>query len=241
MLVQGGGPSGIDIVLELCETSPMVYFSHRYGTFGSKLPDNVIELPDVSRVNSNGDFVFENNEVVNIDVFIPCTGYAYTFPFLNSESEITVNNNRRVVKGLYKHLFNIKYPSLAIVGIPWKNAPFPLFHQQSNYITSIFSEVKQLPDAVNMSLDTEKEWLERLSQGDPARYFHQSGLRQFPYNDQLAELSGCKKNPPIIENLYRYAQVQRRVDVVNYKKEQYLQLNESDFQHVTIKASKQTI
>ena len=231
VLIQGAGPSAIDIVLELSKTCTTVWFSH-HGQMDSTIPLNIIEQPDISHVNENGDFVFENNEIAKVDVFIPCTGYSYDFPFLDSDSKISIQEDFRVVRGLYLHIFNIVYPSLSFIGIPWKNAPLPMFHQQCSYVCNILNELKQLPTEEDMLIDTETERRDRLSDSEPLRYFHRMGPKQFAYNNRLAELSGCAKNPPIYEDLYRYAQALRKVSVMNYKDQEFVLLNDSKFRHV---------
>ena len=94
-------------MIELSNVSPKVYFAHYGDKSESKLPDNVRELPGINHVNQKGEFVFENGFKATIDVFIPCTGYSYDFPFLTQECEIKVKENGRIVAPLYKHLIHI--------------------------------------------------------------------------------------------------------------------------------------
>lgn len=56
------------------------------------------------------------------------TGYEYTFPFLNKDCNVMIEDN--VVKPLYKHLIHSMFPSLAFIGIPFQICPFPLFDFQ---------------------------------------------------------------------------------------------------------------
>ena len=79
--------------------------------------------------------MLDDDSVVHVDAFIPCTGYALNFPFLSPECGVVIENN--AVTGLYKHIFHIGYPSLSFVGLTWKNTPIPAFHQQCQYISKV--------------------------------------------------------------------------------------------------------
>ncbi|XP_057292139.1 uncharacterized protein LOC130614715 isoform X4 [Hydractinia symbiolongicarpus] len=166
-LILGDGPSGSDIMLELSKQCASIYFSHRGNKTQSTLPLNVYEVDDISHVTEDGRFVFKDNNTAEIDVFIPCTGYKYYFPFLDNSSGVKVTG--RIVENLYKHLFNIMYPSMAFVGVPWTIIPFPLYHQQCAYVSSIFSGCKRLPSFNEMLKDIEMEKTQRLLCGEPTR------------------------------------------------------------------------
>ena len=229
MLILGCGPSGVDILAELSKYCRTVYFSHRGKQMTSVLPVNVIEVPNISYVNENGHFVFEDSSSAVVDVYLPCTGYSLNFPFISPASGIVVKENNRVLS-IYKHVFNIKYPSLSFVGLTWKNTPFPAFHQQCQYIMKIISGMKELPTAEEMLEDTENERLERLDAGELSKYFHRMGDRQWAYNRDIARLAGNEENPVIIENLYKYAMKFRAADFCTYKDMEIKALNDSEFQ-----------
>lgn len=44
-------------------------------------------------------------------------GYLYSFPFLSMECGITVDDN--YIQPLFKHCINIKYPTMALIGMPY--------------------------------------------------------------------------------------------------------------------------
>jgi hypothetical protein len=56
-------------------------------------------------------------------------GYEYSFPFLTASCGISVKERR--VGPLYKHLLNIRHPTMAFIG---KMFPyyFPVFHPSSS-------------------------------------------------------------------------------------------------------------
>lgn len=196
VLVLGFRPSGKDISLELTKVCKQVYVSHKGDRCSSKLPDNLTELPKINHINKDGLLVFEHGQVVNVDVLMFCTGYLIDMPFINKKFPETIESG--AVKGLYKHIFFIKEPSLCIVGLPWFVLPFPMMDQQCAYIAAIYSGLKKLPSKQEMKLDTEKTEREHSLTGRPPRYIHFLGLEKcVQYFDILASLSGYRKYPPV--------------------------------------------
>lgn len=92
------------------------------------LPSNMTQIAGVERVDGNEFHLRDGTKVTGVDSFIYCTGYKYSFPFLDDRCEITVDDN--YVSPLYKHLVNVEHPSMSIVGIPMTVIPFALFHMQ---------------------------------------------------------------------------------------------------------------
>lgn len=228
VLVLGGGPSGRDISLELATTCERIYLSHRGERIVAELPSNVKEVCNIDFVSQDGSFVFKDGSLAAADVLLLCTGYIYAFPFLNSESGICVADG--VVKTLYKHLFNIKFPSMSFVGLPFKCTPLPMFHQQCAYLASVYAGKQTLPSTEEMSADTAKEKAKKLTFGIPERYFHQMGIEQFAYNDELAKMSGIDQNAEVIKDLYIYNSTVRRKNLQHYKNCSYRVLNNKEFE-----------
>lgn len=79
--------------------------------------------------------VLEDDTVLDVDVLVLCTGYCYSFPFLDG-CGVSVEDER--VYPLYKHLIHAEHPTLAIVGLCKVIVPFPQFHCQvmSTFYTS---------------------------------------------------------------------------------------------------------
>lgn len=82
---------------------------------------------DISSIEEN-KIHFTDGNSVQVDVIIYCTGYSITFPFLDTSCGITVDNN--YVYPLYKHMININYPTMCILGMNNKVVPFPMFHMK---------------------------------------------------------------------------------------------------------------
>lgn len=102
----------------------------------SPLPSNLIEVMGVERIEGEKIFL-RDQSVVTANVFVFCTGYRYSYPFLDENCGIRVDNN--YVTPLYKHLINIDHPTMCIVGVSMIVLPFPMFHMQVMVAIIIFS------------------------------------------------------------------------------------------------------
>jgi len=215
VLILGAGSSATDISIELSRHCKKVYLSHREESVIPKLPDNVIQNPDISHVNDDGSFVFKDKSEVKVDTFIPCTGYYYDFPFLSEDCQMNIDDG--VVHGLYKHVFHIDRPSLAFVGIPFKVTSLPLFHNQCAWIASVVTGETTLPSQSEMKRDLEKEWALKREAGVPKRYFHRLAGNQWPYCDMIAMMANSEKNPKIIEDSCKASKVDKEENIITYK------------------------
>ncbi|XP_042209897.1 flavin-containing monooxygenase FMO GS-OX5-like isoform X2 [Homarus americanus] len=148
VVVLGASASGLDIALELATVAKEVLISHNHPVpIPSELPPNVRQVRGVVSATENG-FVFGDGSSAEADMILYCTGYHFTFPFLTEDCGITVED--RIVKPLYKHLFNTKYPSMAFIGIPFQVCPFPLFDIQVQYVMAVLKGVVSLPPREKM-------------------------------------------------------------------------------------------
>ena len=230
MVILGNGPSGRDIMVELSNYCSKIFYSHRKTKSNAKFPENILELPAIKHISDIGDVVFENSFTSSVDVIMFCTGYCFSFPFLSEECEVFVKENGRIVTPVYKHLFHTKYPSLVMVGLPWKCAPMPLMHQQCAFLTSVFANKTFLPSEEKMNLCLLKEMESLRQEGLPLRLFHQFGSKQYQYNDELAELCGNKKNPNVMKNIYEFNNVKRNSDLFGYKNNEFKIIDDENFQ-----------
>lgn len=60
-------------------------------------------------------FLFHGN--VQVDTVVWCTGYNYSFPFLEGSGLLTPPVSQRV-HPLYEQLFHVQHPSLSFIGLP---------------------------------------------------------------------------------------------------------------------------
>jgi hypothetical protein len=138
-----------------------------------KIRDAVIELED-------------GTEITNLDYVIVCTGYVFSFHFLenlhsddhiNAQRGSAVDDEHVLVKdgvqvfNLHKDIFYIPNPTLSFVGIPFHIATFSLFEFQSYAVARVYSDSAKLPTEKAMR----EEWIEREKQKGPGREFHALG------------------------------------------------------------------
>lgn len=74
VLVIGAGPSGMDIALEVTSVAPKVVLSHHLQEKPKTVfPDNLVQLPDVVRLEGKTAF-FQDGSQEDVDVVFLCTG-----------------------------------------------------------------------------------------------------------------------------------------------------------------------
>lgn len=104
--------SGEDIAIQVSTQAKRVYACHRRKTMSPSFPDDIIQKPSIVRMTET-TAVFTDGTEAEVDSVIFCTGYKYSFPFLQ-EGLISTENER--VTPLYKHMVHIDYPNLIFVG-----------------------------------------------------------------------------------------------------------------------------
>lgn len=94
----------------------------------SPLPARLTQVKGVAFIRGREFHLLDETVVEDVDAFVLCTGYKYSFPFLHENCDVRVDENH--VTPLYRHLVNIEHPTMCIVGVPTTVVPFPLFHMQ---------------------------------------------------------------------------------------------------------------
>ncbi|RDW71483.1 hypothetical protein BP6252_08046 [Coleophoma cylindrospora] len=169
VIVVGSAASGLDIgnqISDVCQ-KPLL---NSVRTFSPIKPDPRYkeELPPIV------EFVVEDRAVKfadgrlekGIDAVVYCTGYLYSYPFLDSLDPPIVTSGQRVI-GLYKHFISISHPTLAFTALQKKVIPFPLSEVQSSVLAKLWSNKLQLPQKQDM-LDWENQLLQE--KGDTAEF-----------------------------------------------------------------------
>lgn len=220
VVVLGAHSSGQDICLEISKAARKVLLSHKKGKLSSKLPENVEQFAPIQSVSAGGTVTFESGEECRADAILFCTGYKFSFPFLSKECKTNVDSN--YVTPLYKHVFHTDFSgTLSFLGLCALICPFPLFSIQARFVMSILSGSKSLPSKNEMESDRQEDFQARLESGLPVRHAHTMGARQWRYNYLLAEMAGCKKIDPAVEDLYTYLIERRKFHLMSYKNEEY--------------------
>lgn len=221
VVILGAAASGQDICLEVAKFADVVYLSHK-NILSSELPLNVEQHYPISSVSSDCIVQFDGGQQRKVDVILLCTGYCFSFPFLDDECGIHVTNNR--ITQLYKHIFNIKYPTLSFIGLGLRVCPFPQFSLQAQYVVAVLSGQKHLPSKEEMKADEEREFQKILCNGLQEKHAHLLGTRQWDYNNTVAQLAGVDKLGSHYESIYRHTHNRRTNNLMDYKNDE-LKLN----------------
>ncbi|XP_057810999.1 flavin-containing monooxygenase FMO GS-OX-like 4 isoform X1 [Salvia miltiorrhiza] len=194
----GSAASADDISRDIAKFAKEVHVASRSAQIG-KIPghNNIWQHSMIKSVDREGRVNFHDGDKTIADVILHCTGYKFSFPFLETNNAVSVDDNR--VGPLYKHVFPPTLaPWLSFVGVPWKVLPFPLFELQTKWIAGVLSGRIALESTHQMTSDIQAFYLSLEAAGIPKRYTHKIGesYSQFEYDDWLAAKSG---SPPIEE------------------------------------------
>jgi len=203
VLVIGAGPSGRDISLDLSSTAKNVMISHHLSSQLKEdaYPENVQQKPDVKRILENADVVFVDGSQEIFDCILFCTGYKYNFPFLSPECKIEVDDNH--ISTLYKHLVNVHYPTMFIVGVPYFTIITLLLDLQVRFCLQFLTGKRQLPSKGDMLREVLKDVEERKSKSLKKRKMHFLAKDQVrPYYQELAQLADIEPIKPVLIDIF---------------------------------------
>lgn len=222
VVIIGSSASAVDISREIASVAKEVHIAS-WSTSNEEdqsLPGftNIWLRPMVESANEDGSISFQHGFKISADIILHCTGYKYSFPFLDTKGIVTVDDNR--VGPLYKHVFPPSLaPWLSFVGLPWKIAPFPQFEFQSEWIAGILSGRISLPSPDEMMKDVEAFYASLQASGVPKRYTHNMTGYQFEYNDWIATQCGSPKTEEWRKKMYSAASLGRKERPETYRDE----------------------
>ncbi|KAL8697709.1 MAG: hypothetical protein Q9224_002178 [Gallowayella concinna] len=193
-LVVGNSASGLDIATQISTVSKHPLLNsrrsetpefQRTASWKKELPEMAeFILPSHSHPHHHQAIRFADGHIESdIEAVVFCTGYYYSFPFLSSLQPSLIVTGERV-QNTYQHLFHIKYPSLAFVGLPIKILPFRTFEGQAAIISRIWSGRLELPPESKM-----KVWeCSRIADRGGGKKFHELGnLEDLRYHNELID------------------------------------------------------
>ncbi|XP_076056880.1 uncharacterized protein LOC143034553 [Oratosquilla oratoria] len=219
VVILGAAASGLDISLEIASVAKEVILSHNYPVpIPSELPPNLKQVRGVVEATEKG-FIMADGEKYNADAIVYCTGYEYTFPFLDESCGITVKNNQ--VMPLYKHIINSTHPSMGFIGIPFQVCPFPTFDIQVQYFLSVITGKVQLPSSPDMLAWLEKDLQVRQKNGWERRHYHCLRVDQWEYCKDLAKEAGAPQPSPVLKYIFELLWDRRLLALTEYKKLNY--------------------
>ncbi|XP_053685824.1 senecionine N-oxygenase-like [Sabethes cyaneus] len=230
ILLVGAGYSASDIAIATSKVANSVTVSH-YKTQNASFTPSVQVKPAIARLTPTG-IVFEDNSELKCSVIIYCTGYQYSFPFLSLDCGIYVEENH--VQPLYKHLINIKYPSMALLGIPFYVCPTQMMDLQARFCVQFFTGRKTFPSGEEMLNDTAADVEERRRRGLQKKSMHKlEGDLQIRYYEDLAQTAGIEPLKPIVMKLFEECMRRRAEDLLHYRDDIFEVINDEHFRTVS--------
>ncbi|KAK5114072.1 hypothetical protein LTR85_010378 [Meristemomyces frigidus] len=153
VIVVGNSASGIDIgaqIQEVCK-SPLLMSSKSEPSLINDATASKLDKPPIAEfITKDRRVRFEDGSVESgVDAVLYCTGYFYSFPFLESLEPPVITTGERV-ENLYLHIFYQANPSLAFPVLSQKIIPFPLAEAQGAAIARVFSGRLSLPTESEM-------------------------------------------------------------------------------------------
>lgn len=175
VLVVGNSASGLDIAGQIQPVcAPPLYLSVQTAT-----PDEVkkqakeggFQFEEVSTIEEflvaeRGVRLRDGTVIADLDTVMFCTGYLFSYPFLPCFTDAETNTNSRElvarrgqplvtdgrkVHGLYKHMIDMRYPTLAFAGLPIKVIPFPVAEAQGAALARLWDNEMGLPPLADMA------------------------------------------------------------------------------------------
>lgn len=232
VLCIGYSSSGMDISQELLNSDREVYVSLRelnnqkelHNLQNSKKGIKFISCIQKFEKTENGCLaITANQNTIEIDEVIFCTGYKYDFPFLSQDIVSTKGN---IVEPLYNQLLHEKYLNLAFVGLPWKTLPFVLSECQAIFLANIWQQNKADLSTILTQMQDSKAHRSNFD-SDSIKYYHMLGDEQWEYNLDLLNIVGHKtslrqQRMKLIEQVYN--------DVHNLKLEYPFSFRETNYE-----------
>ncbi|CAO2818542.1 unnamed protein product [Amaranthus hypochondriacus] len=192
VVIVGSSMSGQDISMELVGVAKEIYVSARspisvgFDKIIAK-HTNLHLCPQINSLKEDGKVLFTDGSLINADTIIYCTGYSYTFPFLDTKGIVMVDDDR--VGPLYEHTFPPSLaPSLSFIGIPRKIIGFPFFESQAKWIAQLLSGKKSLPTWEEMMKSIKAFYQSKDAAGIPKHNTHD--IADFEYCDRYSDIVG---------------------------------------------------
>ncbi|KAF8690680.1 hypothetical protein HU200_041053 [Digitaria exilis] len=186
VVLVGCGDSGLDIALDLCGVAREVHLTANSSVESATsttpampkmLANHAGHLqlhPRIDRLCHDGHVAFVDGSGVVANTVLYCTGYDYSFPFLDTGGLVTVDDNR--VGPLFEHVFPpAMAPSLSFVGVPKKVIVPWFFQAQARWIARVLSGRNTLPPVEEMVRAVDEYHRGRENAGVPKKYSHDLG------------------------------------------------------------------
>lgn len=193
VVVVGAGVSGIDITNQMAPHAQYPLLLSRRAAKGSSSPlaPEKTAIEDVSEIK---EFIADNRTIrfidgrieTGVDDVIFCTGYLYSYPFLQNLKPAVVTTGNRT-DNLYLHIFYHEEPTLSFLCLPIRIVPFIMAEVQSALVARFLAGRFALP-----SLSERLDWEDRLLQErGSGKAFHFMGYPEDAhYINELVSMVG---------------------------------------------------
>lgn len=155
VVVVGNAASGSDIGAQISTVCKLpIIFSQRSATYSlpgrQAFKDEATEIVEFLPASYSRAVQFADGRIEQgIDAIVFCTGYLYSYPFLDSLKPPVISDGMRV-QHVYRHIFYKDRPTLAFVGLPVKIIPFFISETQAAVISRLWSGRLDLPTREEM-------------------------------------------------------------------------------------------
>ncbi|XP_033465778.2 uncharacterized protein LOC117246138 [Epinephelus lanceolatus] len=229
VVVLGARASGLDISIELAKVGAQVTLSHGRPRLTWPLPAEIQQSSSVVAVEEDGSLRFQDGSVGTADVLMFCTGYNFSYPFLDA-SQLGLDIQDHVMSPLYRYLLPPAFPSLFFIGICKVICPFPNFNCQVQFALSVLDGSVTLPSAAQMEEEVRQEQREKEEHGVLQRHLVIMDQDQWEYCNMLARTAGFPLLPPVVRRLYEEVGRQRQVHPENYRRINYRLINDVEWE-----------
>ncbi|EEU36042.1 uncharacterized protein NECHADRAFT_53067 [Fusarium vanettenii 77-13-4] len=199
VIIVGNSASGIDLTAQLSRVAKLpVIISEKEDQVGlepSLNTNSTVHLPEITKFQAEGRTVhFANgNMETEVDAVIFCTGFHYSYPFLQSLEPGIADPKGEYVKHLWENVLYTTDPTLAFLSVPQRGIPFPLVETQSAVISRIWSGRLIPPSEIEMESWVKEEHL-RKGEGKPIHIINYP--EDVEYMQRLYDLSATALRTP---------------------------------------------
>ena len=212
--IVGTGSSGFDLSVEIASVAEQVYWCGRDFDGIHPFPGvaNLDTVPMPDGLTSDGCLLTAGKRLP-IDAVVWCTGFHYDLSLIEDGVVAGID----APAPLYRHLLPITHPTMALIGIPQRIIPFPLFEIQAKWFGAVLAGDIELP-----SPDDQEAWVEGWHRhcrdaGREPYQFRNIGEEQFDYIDELAHECGAALLPDWYRPLAYQTQQSRLANPLDYR------------------------
>lgn len=136
------------------------------------------EVPPIAHLNAaDGSILFEDGQKeYGVDAILFCTGYLYSYPFLQSLDPPLIKDGGHV-NNTYQHIFYVPHASLTLPALTQMVIPFPIAEAQAAVIARYYAGRLSLPSCAEMMKWERQRQEEALVGGDTSR----AAFHKLPY------------------------------------------------------------